>query len=300
MISLNPYIPEQEGLGPKSNSMMITKLNQIATVSGMSGEGFDNRFIITAHAQELESSVTATQPPKYAVKLSVNIYIGDGIDGTMYSSAAFEVKGIGDTKDDAYSSAFKKIQPRSAEMQRCVEEGKQRIIDYYDKNSANIISAAEAAAGAAKYDEAINMLFAIPMACADYEKAQTLIAKYGGISLDNSNQAIVSSARNAWSASPNADGAAKAEELLNQLNAPSGKILADANALKNEIASRLKLERDREWKFQQQQQANEHNAEMARIKSEKEQNIALVKAAASVAKARIANQPRVVYHVHWW
>jgi hypothetical protein len=39
---------------------------------------------------------------------------------------------------------------------------------------------------------------------------------------------------------------------------------------------------------------------MAKIESEKQQNIASVNAAASVARAYYNNRPRVVYHVHWW
>lgn len=64
LICLNPYISETEGLGKKATSMLTTKLQQIATANGMSGAGFDNRFIITAHVQKLNSSQTQTFPQK--------------------------------------------------------------------------------------------------------------------------------------------------------------------------------------------------------------------------------------------
>jgi hypothetical protein len=57
LISLNPYIPESENIDESTYSAMITKLNQIVTAYGMSGTGFDNRFIITAHLQNVKSTV---------------------------------------------------------------------------------------------------------------------------------------------------------------------------------------------------------------------------------------------------
>lgn len=56
--------------------MLTTKLQQIATANGMSGAGFDNRFIITAHVQKLNSSQTQTFPQKNAVQVNIGIYVG--------------------------------------------------------------------------------------------------------------------------------------------------------------------------------------------------------------------------------
>lgn len=301
MISLNPYVDENEHLDAASTSALLSKLSQIATVSGTSGEGFDNRFVITAHITELEASTTATAPPKTAVKVAIGIYIGDGIDGTLFSSYVKELKGIGDSKEQAYASAIKKLQVRDPQLLQSIELGKQRIVDYYDQVSPDILRTAEAAAGSGKYDEAMSMLFAIPMSCRDYQKAQQMIAKYGAISLENANQLLINNARAAWSASPDENGATQAMGYLNQLNAPSAKVLAEAKALSNEIATRLKAVSDREWQFTVQQEQHAHSEQMARIQSEKEQNIAAVNAAASVARAYYKSRPRVVYHVHsWW
>lgn len=92
LICLNPHIPETEALGQKATSMLTSKLQQIATTNGMSGAGFDNRFIITAHIQKLKSSQTQTFPQKNAVEISIGIYVGDGLDGTLYSSYNCEEK----------------------------------------------------------------------------------------------------------------------------------------------------------------------------------------------------------------
>ncbi len=289
LISLNPYIPESEGLGQKATAMLQSKLQQIATVNGMSGSGFDNRFIITAHIQKLRSSQTQTFPQKNAVEVSIGIYVGDGLDGTLYSSYTCEAKGIGDSEDQAIASAIRKVVPTQEALQSAIVKGKEQILNYYDKMSGNILQTAKATAAAGKYDDAINMLFAIPMNNKDFQTAQALIAQYGSTSLDNKNIEIVRQARSAWSANPTEEGASEASTILQKLDAPSAKVQAEAKSLQSEMASRLKAVSDREYQQELQQEQNE-----------KEERLAAIKAAASVAKAYIASRPRVVYHYHWW
>ncbi len=299
-ISLNPYIPESENIGTKALKSLTSKLGQIATVAGMSGKGFDNRFVITAHLQELDCETTATYPPKTALRASINIYVGDGIDGTLFSSYSKEYKGFGDSREDAYAAIVKKLKTNDPELLRSIEVGKERIVQYYNQVSGNIIKTAEADANAGHYEKAITTLFSIPMACKDYNAAQDLIARLGVVSLETSNMKLIEDARAAWNANPSEEGASKAINLLNQLQTPSAKTLASAKVLSNEIGTRLKSISDREWQLTVQQSQNEHEVEMAKIESEKQQNIATVNAAASVARAYYNNRPRVVYHVHWW
>lgn len=289
MICLNPYIPEAEGLGPKSVAMLTSKLQQIATVNGMSGSGFDNRFIITAHVQILKSTQTQSVPQKNAVEANIGIYVGDGLDGTLYSSYNQSVKGVGNSEDEAIASAAKKINPKEENLQSALSEGKARILYYYNKVSANILQTAKASASAGRYEEAINMLLVIPMGNKDFSTAQSLVAQYGSIFLDQRNLDVVRQARSAWSVDPTEDGAAAASEILKKLEAPSAKVQAEVKALQNEMTSRLKAVSDREYKLEVQREQNEKEVELASIR-----------AATSVAKAVIANRPKVVYHYYWW
>lgn len=293
MISLKPYIPEDAGLSPKLHKQLMTKMSQIASAAGMAGEGFDNRFIITANIQETELAETATIPVKMAASLAVTFFVGDGIDGTLFSSCTVNVKGIGDNKEDAYYAAIRKISPRKPELLQAVELGKQRIVQYYNSVGPEIINTAKAAAAGGQYDEAISMLFAIPMSSDIYPEAQRLIAEYGAASLEAYNQSLLANAQAAWAASPNEEGAEKAREFISQMQMPSQDILTKTQKLSREIATRLQAVSDREWKL-------ERDIRMAEIKNEHEQNMATIRAAESVAKAYASSRPRVVYHVHWW
>lgn len=289
MITLNPYIPETEKLGVNSTSMLTTKLQQIATVNGMAGSGFDNRFIITSHIQTLKNSQTQTIPQKNAVQVSIGIYVGDGIDGTLFSSYSYEAKGIGDSEDQAMAAAIRKVNPMNPELQAAIHKGKQQILSYYDKVSGNILKSAQAAAAAGKYEDAINMLFAIPSVNKNFQQAQSLIAQYGSTSLENKNLDIIRKARSAWSSDPTENGASKASELLEELDAPSAKVQQLAKALQTEMATRLKAVEDREARL-----------EAKKVQNEQDLKLATVRAAAQVAKAYAASRPKVIYRFYWW
>lgn len=289
LICLNPHIPETEALGQKATSMLTSKLQQIATANGMSGAGFDNRFIITAHIQKLKSSQTQTFPQKNAVEISIGIYVGDGLDGTLYSSYNCEEKGIGSSEDQAIAAAVRKVNPNQEELQKAIIKGKEMILKYYDKMSGNIIKTAKATAAAGRYEDAINMLFAIPMNNKDFQTAQSLIAQYGSTSLDHKNLDVIRQARSVWSANPTEEGATQANKLLENLESPSAKIQAEAKQLQAEMAARIKAVSDREFKLEAQKEQNE-----------KEVRLTGIRAAASVAKAYVASRPRVIYHYYWW
>ena len=289
MISLNPYVPETENIDAKTASVLKEKLQQIATANGMSGAGFDNRFFITAHVQKVKSVQTQTYPQKSAVDVIIGIYVGDGLDGTLFSSYSCEKKGIGDSELQALASAINKVNACQPDLQMAIDKGKNQILDYYSRMSSSIIAAAKATAAKGKYDDAMSVLFAIPIYNKDFQTAQNLIAQYGMASLDNKNIDVVRQARSAWSSNPTENGATEALEILDKLDAPSSKVRAEAEKLQNEMSARLKAVSDREFKLRTQ-----------KVQNAKDVKLAAIRAAASVAKAYAADRPKVIYRYLWW
>ena len=289
LISLNPYVPDTEKLDAKTTSVLTGKLLQIATANGMSGSGFDNRFVITAHVQKVKSVQTQTYPQKSAVDVIIGIYVGDGLDGTLFSSYSCEKKGIGDSELQALASAINKVNPCQPDLQMAIEKGKKQILDYYSRMSSSIIAAAKATAAEGKYDDAMSMLFAIPIYNKDFQTAQNLIAQYGMTSLDNKNIDVIRQARSAWSSNPTENGATEALEILDKLDAPSSKVRAEAEKLQNEMSARLKALSDREFKLRTQ-----------KVQNAKDVKLTAIRAAASVAKAYAASRPKVIYRYLWW
>ena len=289
MICLNPYIHESEEIDETTKAVMLSKLNQIANAKGMAGAGFDNRFIIKAHMQNGKSVQTQTFPQKNAVVVNICIYVGDGLDGTLFANYCCEKKGIGDTEQKALASAIRKIDPNDKKLQMAIEKGKKQILKYYERMSGNIIATAKATAANGRFEEAMSLLFSIPVYNKDFETAQNLIAEYGYTSLDNKNRDMLRRARSAWSRDPTENGAETACELLEHLDCPSQSIQNNARKLQEEIAERLKATSDREF-----------NLEIKKVNDAKEAKVAAIKAVSDVAKAYVAARPCPIYRYLWW
>ena len=221
--------------------------------------------------------------------MNICIYVGDGLDGTLFANYCCEKKGIGDTEQKALASAIRKIDPKDKKLQMAIEKGKKQILKYYERMSGNIIATAKATAANGRFEEAMSLLFSIPVYNKDFETAQNLIAEYGYTSLDNNNRDMLRRARSAWSSDPTENGAETACELLEQLDSPSQSIQNNARKLQEEIAERLKATSDREF-----------NLEVKKANDEKETKLAAIKAASNVAKAYAASRPKTIYKYIWW
>lgn len=293
LITLKSYIPAENNLSQRLKRLLSDKLSQIVLINGMSGEGFENRFVITANVQEVAVKETATIPVKVSVILSVAIYVGDGVDGTKYSSYIVEVKGVGDDKEGAYAHAFRRINKNDSNLQLSIETGKRRILQYYDKMGPSIIAKAKAAVASKKYADAVGLLLVIPMNSELYSEAQNLIALYGAELLNTSNERLMFNAETVWATSPNPTGADEVQKIISKIQFPSEVILGKIQKLNSEIQTRLNNVTDREWQLERdlllQTEKNSHEMKMATIK-----------AATEVAKANIANRPQIIYNVHSW
>lgn len=287
-IVLTPYVENSRNT-PQADKILLDKLSRIVTQNGMVGTGVTTPFIITAHAVELSNMQTSTAPVKRVVELSVTFYVGNGDDGTLFSSYNVEVKGVGADMAEAYASAFKKIKVNDPGLSSAILLGKERVGEYYDSNAAAIMTHAKAMAAAGDYESAYNSLFSIPSICTQYVEAQDLIAKYSKQQIEQTNMELIATARAAWSSAPTDDGAAEAEAYISQIMMPSEKVNTQANKLLNEISTAL------------QRQQQQERADIAKAEQDAHsERMALINGAAKVAAARAAAAPRTVYNIHWW
>lgn len=296
-VALIPYLAES--YGSQTNALLTDKLRQIATQNGFSGSGFDDRFVITARLINLDKQQTATIPSKTALRLSVSLYIGDGYDGTLFSSYSTEVRGIGNDEAQARLNAVRKLSATAADVQTFVMKGRKSIDAYYENKSADIIAKANAQAQSGQFDQAIITLSAIPSSCSAYSTAQHLIARYGMPAIENNNKELLLQAKAAWSSQPNEAGAAKARRILVKISYPSQDVENAMHQLTNEMATRLQQERDYQWSLLAQEQQNLHETEMELLKTDRDIRVARIQATAQV-EAAWASRPVVNYHVHWW
>lgn len=298
-ITIAAYVPQEANLSAKEAETVTTMLNRLMTTYGCAGGGFDNRFIIVPNIRDARSEVVGLDS-KAVVELDVDLFIGDGINGTLFSSISFSVKGIGKNMEQARIAALRKAPARSREMGDFVNIGKQRIANYYEQQAPAIINTAISLAQSHEYDSAISALFAIPSTCSHYAEAQKLAGEYGLKYFNGQNDNAIRAAEQAWNANPTEEGAAAAIDALSVVSNPTPAQKAEMDKLMKSIDAKFSLRETREYNARLAEEKNRHSEHMSEISAHVSIEKARYNAAASVAKAYVASRPRVVYHVHSW
>jgi len=285
-VVLTPYVVHDANT-PKADQVLFDKLNRIVTKYGVSSQSdLTSPFIITGHAIELNRETTATVPPHTAVDLSLTLYIGNGEEGTQFSTCNMTLRGVGNSLDQAYAAAFKHINVNDPDLQEAIDTGRQRIKEYYAQAGQRLIHKAEAYAGAGNYAEAYGVLLRIPPVCPQYDQAQQMVLTLVQQESEANNSEIIARARAAWSANPNEAGAAEARNILAGMSNASTKMRSQADALMKEMAARLQKVDDAERASQAKSEANDHAERMAAIKG--------------ATKVAVAEASRPVYNIWWW
>ncbi|MCL4857242.1 MAG: hypothetical protein KJZ55_08245, partial [Flavobacteriales bacterium] len=217
----------------------------------------------------------------------VNLYIGDGFDGTLFASTSIQVKGVGQNETKAYMQALNNIKPENPELAAFVQKGKEKIVEYYNSKCDFIIKEANTLASQNKYEEAIFLLTSVPDACAQcYDKAIAAIGPMYQKMIDRDCKLKLAEASNIWSANQSMDAADQAGAILSSIE-PQSSCYGEVKALNAKIAARVKEIDAREWKY---------------ILKDQEQKSEMIKAYRDVGVAYGNGQPKsITYNVRgWW
>jgi hypothetical protein len=292
-ISLLAVFPQQVSkISEEAKAVLINKMNLITSKYGIGGSAAKQRFIITANVIELTKDITPTTPAIYTYNLQLTLYIGDGIAGTLFSSLPISLKGSGKSEAKAYIMALKGLDTNDPKYGAFIEEGKTKIIKYYNSKCDFILKEAEMLSSKNEFESAISTLTAVPEVCKDcYDKAMSAVAPIYKKQIDRQCKASLMEAKNAWNQSQDASGASAAANYLGQID-PNASCFGEAQALSNTIAKRIKELDQREWNFQMKQQQDNTDIQKATIKAARDIGVAY----GNGPKANV-----VQYNVYgWW
>jgi len=176
-IALNVVVADNLGnMDEDVEQALSEKLSEIATTYASAGSQADPRFIITAKVLEQSKSVTNTVPVMFAYNLKFNFYIGDGIEGIKFETTSVSAKGVGKSEQKAYLMALNEVDVNSDQFRNFVENGKSKIMEYYNSKCDFIIKDAQTAAGQYDFDGAIYKLMSVPDVCKDcYSKCMNTV-----------------------------------------------------------------------------------------------------------------------------
>lgn len=287
-IALSAYMDPSSSIPNNAKKTLKDRMQKIITKNGM-GSAKNTRFIMTANVRELNLEKSETAPVIYIYNLEVNLYIGDGIDGTLFSSCSLEVNAAGDSKEKAYMAALKKIKATDPQYQAFIDEGKKKIVDYYTAKCDFIITQAQTKAKNQDFDAALAELMQVPDVCkACYDKCMAAAQPIYQEKINQEGAKLLAEARGVWSAGQDVAAAEAAAAILAQVN-PQSSAFAGAESLNAEMAKRVKELDKREWDFMLKQQQDEVDLEKASIKAIRDIGVAYGE-----------NQQPTTYNVVWW
>jgi len=246
-VALTPIVLD-DNIPAGAYKQLENKMTQIAAKSGCAAIS-NSRFIITCSADILTKDITPTAPPMHAYTVALNFYVGDGVEGRLFSSYTVESKGVGQTPDKAYINALKNVRVNDPGFKAMVDKGKKEIIAYYNTHCDIVISDAQTMVQRQEYSKAIDLLSSVPMVCETcYHRAQEESVVAYQAWRDEVCLMALNKAQVAW-ATRDVKAAAEALELI----PAGGACVQDADSLRQEIAATLEAKEREEWEFKMRQ-----------------------------------------------
>ena len=228
-IAIKTIMPNIPDMPSGAERILLTRMTQIASKNGLASYG--SRFIMYPRVDILTQDIIPSAPPKHAYTINVSLRIADNMTRTIYSTTDITLKGVGNNETKAYISALKGLSYRHRDVKGFIEEGKTRIIEFYNSECDFIIKEAESLAGKKDYDQAIYTLITIPSICKDcYMKGQDASVEIFKQKMENECMQNIADAR-AAKAQDNYDLAAS---YLSGI-LPDVSCYADAQSLLKEI-----------------------------------------------------------------
>lgn len=260
---------DQESFPAGAKAMVENKLTQLLTKNGIAGLDYTGQFILTVTTTPLDKDVLPGPPSKIAEKMEMNLYIVDAYAKTIFSSTSFTVRGLGETETKCYLNAFSHMPLQTPAIAKFIEEGKNKIVEYYDHEGEQLIKKANYLMGQKQYEEALYWVSLIPQQSKNYDAALTAGLQIYQAYVDNQCNINLAAARAAWAAEQNKEGAYAAGEYLANI-LPDAGCYGEAMELYQEIKSKV-LD---DWKFEMKKYQDGIDLEAMRIESARQVGIA--------------------------
>jgi hypothetical protein len=311
-IKLNVYIPISINMPNEAKGQLENKLNQITSSFGLGGNEYNPRFVITVVPNVLSKQIISGAPTLISQNIDFTFYIGDGIDNTLFSSVNISTTGVGENLTKSYIEAIKGISTNDIKLKTFLNDGKDKIIDYYLSNCEIFLKKSETLVKQGKYDEAIYELNSIPPACQScYMKCQDRLIIYFQQKIDIDCAEKINQANSVWTSTQNGTSARKASQILISIH-PLSNCRQEVTNLFNTIRTKIENDERAAWEFKVKQYQDEVNREeellrFSREDAAREFELSKVRTEAfkRVAIEFAKNQPKTINNryytrINWW
>lgn len=241
-------ISQGEDVPAGVNDMLKTRLINAIAKTDVTADEYYGRFFITGKFNHIYKSVVPGPPSQSVLHTMLTLYVGDIVSQQTFSTATFELRGVGTSELRAILNSLSSINSKNKEFEKFIREGESKIISYYNENYRTILEQANRAASLRNYEEALYHACSIPECCVGYAETEDVVLLIFREYIDFKGLQLLNSARAVWGTSPDERGAEEAYAYLIQID-PSSKYYSDAQKLVREIASKIQ----RNWDFENMQ-----------------------------------------------
>lgn len=251
-ITIHAVIPTNNSIPPESQDLLETKLSQIITENGVEDNEYGVRFVLTAKVNVITKDILVGPPQRISQKLDIALILGDIVEDKVFSRKTISVTGVGTSEEKAFVSAFKNIKPNNKDIALFMQDGKQKILDFYQTHCQDIIVEARDLANRELFEQSILMLSAIPDVSSECfsECVKITEAVYQQM-ITVRGKELLHKAQNAWIKNPTRQGAFEATRYLQQIN-HAAPCQSDVTRLLGQISEKMNEIDRREWEHEMQ------------------------------------------------
>ncbi len=163
-ITLSVVMDQQtESLFPTQKSKIESKIISLISRYGISGQGYGANFIINPRLEVYDEKMIEGMSNIYVVTVELNLFIKQARANIVYSSYNKQLKGTGSSKSEAITNAISQISSNDPAVKSFIEEGKSKIVAFYNSKCSDIIMEADKYAAMNDYERSIAILMSVPV-----------------------------------------------------------------------------------------------------------------------------------------
>lgn len=235
--------PQTEELPQAVESILENQLTRIATTNGLDTGLSNGQFILTARIDILDKSINPGPPIQVVNNLGITFYIADTYTETKFATEYIEVNGVGNNETKSLVNAIRRINANNSKIVALLNNGKKKIITYFDNNYTKILQEAERKVSMQLYEEALMLAISVPVCSKGGEAATKVALDIYAKHIDQYNQILLNKASIIWAAGQNESKAEEAGRILALID-PQATCYGDAQKLAAEIKTQIRKDID--------------------------------------------------------
>ncbi len=267
-IALSVVMPENvDGLDVSQLSKLETKIYQIVTVSGLAASGYNNNFVIYPKFAIYESNIVEGGMQNITVVTAeLSLFIKQVDNNLLFSTISKQLKGSGSNKELAITNAISKIPTSDSEFKTFIENGKTKIIQYYETKCVDIIKKSDSYIKMQQYDQALGLLMTVPEEVSScYNQIQDKAIEVYKAYQTQKCAELIQKAKTSLAANDYVG----ALNILSEID-PSASCFNEAQTLAKTAETKVDAEEKKQWDFQMKQYNDAVSLEKQRVEAIKE------------------------------